>query len=118
MLIDAGTVLKVVGGAVAAVGGKKLYDVYFGGEDLDDTMEALYLEKGPGGLVRWLKREGHAEDLDEAREMVADFEDDNDDIMKKYARKVARREERETQREEREASRKARTSRRTQSATA
>lgn len=109
MLIDAGSVLKVAAGAVAALGGKKLYDKYFGADDLDDEMAEVYMEKGPGGLARFLKAEGYAEDRDEALDMVADFEDDNEDVVHKYAaRRVARREEREAQREAREAQREAR----------
>jgi len=114
MLIDAKSVLLVLGGAATAVGLKKGYDYYAADDDLDEAvMVEIYLEKGPGGLARVLKREGHAEDRDEALDMVGDFEEDNEDIVRKYARRVARKEEREEARVVREAARKSRTGRRT-----
>jgi len=114
MLIDAKSVLLVLGGVATAAGIKKGYDYYTQDDgDLDEEMAEIYLEKGPGGLARVLKREGHAEDRDEALDMVGDFEEDNEDIVRKYARRVARKEEREEARVVREAARKSRTGRRT-----
>ncbi len=102
MLITAERALLALAGIATGIAGKAVYDrardSSYG--DLDDEMEEIYLEKGAGGLARWLKREGHAEDRDEALEMVEDFQADNEDVVRKYDRRKARRKAREDRREE------------------
>lgn len=101
----------LVGGAITAY----TYNALTEGEDdefdaLDeDTWGEFYLTHGDRKLVRELKKSGEY-DSDEAEDAVAEFLDENDDLVRKFERAQARKATRDAARE---ATRKASEAKRT-----
>lgn len=56
--------------------------------DWDEDMEEVYLDKGPEGLARFLKRHDETvEDMDDAWELTEEFEEDNPRMVRRYKRR-------------------------------
>lgn len=96
-------VFGVVGGLVGGYAVARAYDYYVEHEedDEDAVFEEIYLEKGPAGLKRYFKREGYAEDSEEADDLVLEFEEENDSIVRKYEKRKERKAAAEARAEER-----------------
>lgn len=57
-------------------------------DDWEEELEEVYLDKGPDGLARFIKRHDEdVEDMDEAWEMVEDFEDDHPRLLRRRERR-------------------------------
>ena len=80
-------VAGVVGGAAAKLG----YDYLTGDEEtIEEVIEAMYLEKGPAKVAKFLESEEWCEDLDEAIEAVEEWESDNPKKVELYLKRAAR----------------------------